>query len=288
MIKLTVLVLSVTSFVYAQNIDSNFSVLHTKENIIKFADHLFCEKDYLRSANEYLRIEEALRAEGINFKIALSLSAIGDYSTAKNIFGHIKESSDYYCWSKPEIMKIFFLEEKYSELRKYYSVNNNLSLLQSELPESKLYFISYLKDNENIPTLQDFTRPFNSDEREEVNFLYRMKADPPSKSPITASILSALIPGAGKIYTGEISDGIVALITTGLFTFLAYDNFQANHNFRAWLFTGLATMFYAGNIYGSYSSAQLYNARIQFEFNLRLDSFLKSKHYFIPLYDFCE
>jgi len=288
MTKLTLIVLSVTSFVYAQTIDSNSSVLHRKENIIKFADHLFCEKDYLRSANEYLRIDEALRGDVIDFKIALSLSAIGDYSIAKNTFGQINESSAYYSLSKPEIMKIFFLEEEYSELRKYYSAHNNLSLLQSESPESKLYFVSYLKDNENIPSLQDFTRPFNLDEREEVNFLHQMKADPPSKSPITASILSALIPGAGKIYTGEISDGVIALITTGLFAFLAYDNFQADHNFRAWLFTGLAAMFYAGNIYGSYSSAQLYNARIKFEFNLRLDSFLKSKNYFIPPYEFCE
>lgn len=288
MTKLTLLVLSVTSFAYAQSIDSNLSMLHQKENIIKFADHLFCEKDYLRSANEYLRIDEALRDEEINFKIALSLSAIGDYSTAKNVFGQIKESSAYYSLSKPEIMKIFFLEEEYSELRKHYSAHNNLSLLRSESPESKLYFVSYLKDNENIPSLQDFKKSFNFDEQEEVNFLYQMKVNPPSKSPITASILSALIPGAGKIYTGEISDGIIALITTGLFSFLAYDNFQADHNFRAWLFTGLAAMFYAGNIYGSYSSAQLYNARIKFEFNLRLDSFLKSKNYFIPLYEFCE
>jgi TM2 domain-containing membrane protein YozV len=288
MTKLTLLVLSVTSFAYAQNIDSNFSVLHTKENIIKFADHLFCEKDYLRSANEYLRIDEALRDEEIDFKIAFSLSAIGDYSTAKSIFGQIKESSVYYSWSKPEIMKIFFLEQEYSDLRKYYCAINNVKLLQNESPESKLYFVSYLKDDEKIPPLQEFTKPFNFSEQEEVNLLYQMKVNPPSKSPITASILSALIPGAGKIYTGEISDGIIALITTGLFTFLAYDNFQANHSFRAWLFTGLAAMFYAGNIYGSYSSAQLYNARIKFEFNLRLDSFLKSKNYFIPLYDFCK
>jgi TM2 domain-containing membrane protein YozV len=185
-------------------------------------------------------------------------------------------------------MKIYFLEEEYSELRKYYYASNNLKLLQSESSENKLYFVSYLKDNEKIPSLQDFTKPFNLDELEEVNFLYQMKANPPSKSPITASILSAIIPGSGKIYTGEISDGIVALITTGLFSFLAYDNFQADHNFRAWLFTGLAAMFYAGNIYGSYSSAQIYNVRIKFEFNLRLDSFLKSKNYFIPPYEFCE
>ena len=228
MIKLTVLVLSVTSFVYAQNIDSNFSVLHSKENIIKFADYLFCEQDYLRSANEYLRIDEALRDEEINFKIALSLSAIGDYSSAKNIFGQIKESSAYYGWSKPEIMKIYFLEKEYTELRKYYYTSNNLKLLQSESSESKLYFVSYLKDNEKIPPLQDFVKPFNFNEQEEVNALYQMKVNPPSKSPITASILSALIPGAGKIYAGEISDGIITLITTGLFSFLASDESRSS------------------------------------------------------------
>ena len=148
--------------------------------------------------------------------------------------------------------------------------------------------MSYLKNNETIPSFGDFVKPFEFSEQEEIRTLYQMKLNPPSKNPIIASILSAIIPGAGKFYTGEISDGILAFVTTGLFSFLAYDNFKADHNFRGGLFSGLAVMFYAGNIYGSFASAQIFNAQVKYEFNLRIDSFLSSKNYFIPPYDFCK
>jgi TM2 domain-containing membrane protein YozV len=103
-----------------------------------------------------------------------------------------------------------------------------------------------------------------------------------------ASLLSALIPGLGKVYSNEISDGIFSFLATGLLSYLAYDNFKADHRFRGWLFTGLASIFYVGNIYGSYAAAQIFNAQVKYDFNLRLDSFIKSNNYFIPEYDFCK
>ena len=286
--KLFLIILSIVAIVFPQNVDSSFNSLFQKENVIKFADYLFCEKDYLRSANEYLRIDKTLRDEKINFKIALSFSIVGDYVSAKNIFERIKGSSPYYKSSRLELMKIFFLEEKYSELREFFQADNDKKIPQNELAEKKLYYISYLKDSVEIPSFDDFVKLYDFSEQDEINTLYKMKINPPNKNPFSASLLSAIIPGAGKIYTGEISDGIFAFITTGLFSFLAYDNFKAEHDFRGWLFSSLAAMFYAGNIYGSYASAQIYNARIKYEFNLRLDSFLKSKNYFIPEYDFCK
>ena len=51
-----------------------------------------------------------------------------------------------------------------------------------------------------------------------------------------------------------------------IFSFLAYDNFRADHDFRAWLFTGLAAYFYAGNIYGAAAAVQQYNAGIKLSF----------------------
>lgn len=286
--KLLVIVFLITALTFPQNVDSSFNTLFRNENIIKFADHLFCERDYLRSANEYLRIDAALRDEKINFKIALSFSIIGDHVSAKNIFGRITESSPYYNSSKLELMKILFVEEKYLELRELFKEYSNKKIFQSDIVGSKLYNLSYLKDSEEIPAFTDFVKPFDFTEHDEAAALYQMKINPSNKNPVLSSLLSAIIPGAGKIYTGEVSDGVLALITTGLFSFLAYDNFQADHKFRAWLFTGLAAGFYAGNVYGSFASAQIYNARIKYEFNLRLDSFLKSKNYFIPEYDFCK
>ncbi len=287
MIKILSIILLVSTFNEAQNVDSAFNSLQHSENVLRFADHLFCEADYLRAVNEYMRLNGTNRNETTNFKIALSLSTIGRFEEATKLFGQIKQISPYYHSSRLEIMKILFIQEKYSELRRRFTLDDN-SIFQNEAPEKKILSMSYLNDDEKIPSFNDFIKPFDLTEQEEIANLYQMKVNLPIKNPVTASILSAIIPGAGKFYTGEFSDGIMAFITTGLLSFLAYDNFKADHNFRGWLFSGLAAMFYAGNIYGSYASAQIFNAQVKYEFNLRIDSFLSSKNYFIPPYDFCK
>ena len=75
-------------------------------------------------------------------------------------------------------------------------------------------------------------------------------------------------------------------LVTGLFAFLAYDNFKANHDTRAWIFTGLAAAFYAGNIYGSITSANVFNTGIQLSFENDIKIFLNKNDYFVPKPEF--
>ena len=51
---------------------------------------------------------------------------------------------------------------------------------------------------------------------------------------------------------------------------------------------GFAAFFYTGNIYGSVAAAQIFNARIDFEFQNGLKIFLEQENYFLPEYDFCK
>ena len=139
-----------------------------------------------------------------------------------------------------------------------------------------------------IQNKSDFILPFNSSQQKTVSMLYDYKFNPPYKSPTWAGIFSAVIPGSGKMYVGEWGDGITSLVLTSLFAFLAYDNFKDDHDARAWVFTGIGAFFYAGNIYGSIASAQIFNARIDFEFKNGLKLFLEKENYFLPDYDFCN
>lgn len=72
-----------------------------------------------------------------------------------------------------------------------------------------------------------------------------------SKIPLKAAILSAIIPGAGKFYSGRFLDGISSLLINSLTAYLAYDNFKAGHRFGGASFSILSLFFYSGNIYGS-------------------------------------
>jgi TM2 domain-containing membrane protein YozV len=135
---------------------------------------------------------------------------------------------------------------------------------------------------------EKFLQPFEADERHIVSDFYDLKLNPPYKSELTAAILSTLIPGAGKIYTKDYSDGIIAFLVTGLMSYISYRDFKADHKFRGWLFAGLTAFFYGGNIYGSIASAQIYNAGINFKLNSDMKFFLEEKNYFVPDYEFCK
>ncbi|MGD8305909.1 MAG: hypothetical protein PVF17_04580, partial [Ignavibacteria bacterium] len=151
----------------------------------------------------------------------------------------------------------------------------------------KIFNVSLLLSDDKLPPKNDFLLPFDSED-EKISSLYDWKQNPPYKSAVLAGILSALIPGSGKIYAGQIGDGIVGFLTSALFSFIAYDNFKAGHDTRGWIWAGVAGLFYAGNVYGSIAAAQIHNARITFEFNENLNVYLNDKNFFIPEYEFCR
>ena len=64
-----------------------------------------------------------------------------------------------------------------------------------------------------------------------------------------------------------IAVSLFMILFTGVFTFLAVNNFRNDHPTRGWIFSGLAAYFYAGNIYGSAAAAQNYNAAVKFTFD---------------------
>jgi TM2 domain-containing membrane protein YozV len=277
------LCLTTVQFAQTGNVDFN-----SPENIKKFADYLFCDKDYLRAALEYERLKNIYKSDTIDFKIALSYSYIKDYYTAIQKFSGIINSSLYFDKAKLEVMKINFLSNDFTGLRSYYknSFKSEVDKYQNE--GEKLFNFSYLFTDDELPPKDEFILPFDIYEKEIISSFYDRKRDPPYKSGTLAGIMSAIIPGSGKIYVGETGDGIVAFITTTLFAFIAYDNFRAGHITRAWIWTGVAAFFYAGNVYGSVAAAQVHNAKITFEFNDGLNVYLNKNNYYIKNYEFCN
>ncbi len=281
MIKATVIFLLTSFFIYPQSDSINF---HSPENKKKFADYLFCEGDYLRAVEEYESICDLYRNDTVDFKIMLSYSSLGLFKKSNEIYNQFNYESVYYSDGYLISLKNKLMIEQ-RELE--YPINLSFDSDQSK-SFGKVSTISMLYAEEPMLSKEKFVLSFDKDEQSTVSKLFEFKFNPPSKSPAIAGVLSAVIPGSGKMYVGEWGDGITALLVNGLLAFLAYDNFRAKHNTRAWIFTGLGAFFYAGNIYGSVASAQIFNARINFEFDNGLKLFLEKKNYFMPEYDFCN
>jgi hypothetical protein len=263
---------------------STFFDFHSPQNIKLFADHLFCESDYLRAIEEYDLIDCQFVNDTIDFKMMLSYSNLGLFKLSNEVFKKINDSSIFYPDSYLLSMKNELL---INSVPLDYPVSSSFNLSQQKT-FNRLVTVSTLYGEKPVVSKKDFLSVFADADQDAISHLYDYKFDPPYKSSTWAGIFSAIIPGSGKMYVDEWGDGITGLLITGLFAFLAYDNFKADHTARAWLFTGVGAFFYVGNIYGSIASAQIFNAKIDFEFSNGLKVFLENKNYFLPDYDFCN
>jgi len=274
------------NFVNAQTSHNDESISSPK-NRLKFGNYLFADKDYLRAIDEfraYLKVEDY---DTIRFKFSECFYRIGRYSEAaenyKSLFFHSQLSDE----ARLGYAKSLFFQKDFNNFRDYASTKEYLSS-KYEKEIIRLEMISHFFDNSYLPDTNKFFAQFEDSNRTDVRKFYFMKKYPARKKPATAALLSSVIPGLGKIYTGEIGDGITSFITTSLLAYLSINNFNHDHKFRGWLFAGMTTFSYAGNIYGSAASAQIYNAGIKFNFDKDVKLYFERRNYFLPSEDWLE
>lgn len=268
--------------------DDNLNI-HSQENVLLFADFLFCEKDYLRAVEEYQKYLSIINNDTISLKIGLAYLNMSKFDEAKTKFTLLFNSNNFSDESRILYFKTLFLNKDFEELHLNY-FNNRIVHPEERIYEIflKQYYFSNLFVNDELPGKDNFISAFDDDEKFEITNFYERKKNPFYKNPVTASLLSAIIPGAGKIYAGRAGDGITAFLTTSLLAFLSYNNFDKGHHTRGWIFAGLASFFYAGNIYGSAAAVHIYNAELRYTFESDLIKYLEKKNYFTPDYDFCK
>lgn len=87
------------------------------------------------------------------------------------------------------------------------------------------------------------------------------------KSPWLAAGLSALIPGAGKIYAGQTGPGVASFLAVGSLAAITAEQWN-HHGAKDWrtiVAGSLCGIFYIGNIYGSWVSVSIQRQNIKDE-----------------------
>ncbi|QQS35070.1 MAG: hypothetical protein IPM56_12495 [Ignavibacteriales bacterium] len=254
----------------------------SSQSIRDFADWLFCDGDYLRASFEYEKFLMNNINDTVKFKLGLSYSKINKTELALEIFRMIPSSSNLFSSSQRQMMKNYYLQSAFPEIQ------NELSDHPDNLTARMFLHLGILSTNKITIGENEFLNPFPEINKSELKIFYERRSEAGYKSPWLASCLSAILPGAGKFYTERWGDGITALVTTGLLTFLSIDNFKHDHNFRGWLFAGIGFFFYAGNVYGSAVSADVYNRELDERFNEDLNNYIIKENYFLQEVDLCE
>lgn len=107
--------------------------------------------------------------------------------------------------------------------------------------------------------------------------IFRQMDEARYKSGGLAFGLSAVVPGLGKVYTGNWKDGLISFI------FVAGSTIQAIRGYHDYgkrsaffiVYTGLAATFYAGNLYGSVKAARKFNGKIRKQIHARVESLFR-------------
>jgi hypothetical protein len=255
---------------------------HTPDKIKLFADYLFCQKDYLRAFDEYTKLDYSFINDTILFKLGYISLHIEKFNSSISFFDQINNNSPLKGLSLNHKTLVYFLNGDLKSIQNNIQSNPNFNMSSSV----KMLILASILHKDIFISKMDFSI-FEQHEREKIQLLSDNRFNPHLKSPLIAGLLS-LIPGLGKIYTKNYSDGLTAFFLNGLLAYLTYNNFQNNHKFRGYLFAILGLSFYAGNIFGSVVSASKYNNNLEKKTILQINEYIKSNNYFLNEINFCK
>ena len=256
---------------------------YTPENVRKFADFLYEQGDYLRAAGEYQRYlfylsEESGESEQIRYKIALSYRFAGENEQAIRNFETLlqpRPRSQFASRVYYQIGATYFLMDQFQQAAQFlHETLPHITDTQQHAEAEQLIGLAYLMQKQWSEAGEVFKTLQGSEViavRRKAS-VYHSYAEAgtqlPKRSPFFAGVLSTVIPGAGRLYTGRIGDALTSLITVGVAGWQTYDGFNRDglSSVKGWTFGTIGTIFYVGNIYGSVISARVYNRQIEDEF----------------------
>lgn len=100
------------------------------------------------------------------------------------------------------------------------------------------------------------------------------------KKPWVSTLLSLVVPGSGKMYSGYWGDGAISFLFTASSSFFAYRAFQkyGPNKVYPWIVGGLAVSYYSANIYGGHRAAVRYNENLDHGFLHETEEILYSDY----------
>ncbi|MCD6507254.1 tetratricopeptide repeat protein [Candidatus Poribacteria bacterium] len=237
------------------------------ENILKFADHLFEEGDYKRAIGEYERYlffagEDDDRDWAV-YRIGLGYEMIGEYRRALSFYKKLGGQEILY-----RVGCLYFkMGDFASSVDTLRKLKRAKGISERALCLEAAGLMMLGRADRARSTLRSLLNSLSREDvlgvAERLMKLMPLVESKPHKSPFLAAFLSALLPGAGKVYAGRGYDGLYSLSVVGFSAGMAYDGFRDNgvRSAKGWLFGGATLFFYLGNIYGSAIAAGEFNAR---------------------------
>ncbi len=205
---------------------------------------MYRQKNLELSANKLLKVgKESPVFYKSHFFGAYNLAHIGQHQEAQKVLYNIPVASG----SMHEALRCLQL--------------SGLALLQNDLDEYFKYSMSFVGEH-HVMVEQERNMESHRRRLEEAR----------TPSPLVAGMLSAAVPGLGRIYAGKTSEGIISFLYVAALGFTSYD-FYRGGGAKSPMFiisAGVTGLFYAGNIAGSAVAVRRKNQEFRYEMEQRI------------------
>jgi len=242
---------------------------------LSFADYLYSSGEFHQAAGEYLRVRFASNSPGVSGYAGLmageSYLRAGDTPQARHAFGDLS-APPLQDFRRYGVARTLFAEANYAGSRATLDSIASASLFRQ------------------AKALASWTLFRQHRFAEGASALSAIGTDEPSRhlstmdgrgvgrrSRLASTLLSAILPGAGQLYSGRAGDGAYSFLTvagTGLVTwwFAADPATRDRTRAKVSIFGVITALFYAGNVYGANVAARDYNLLQERRYVQRADS----------------
>jgi tetratricopeptide (TPR) repeat protein len=152
---------------------------------------------------------------------------------------------------------------KYEQARNCLMLTDSLTNLALEIRKIELAGLALIERNESLfqPILQQFDHSIYAvkENQEALIWVNTQINEHKRKSPLIAGLMSSIVPGSGKMYTGLYGQGTMTLMANAIFGLQAYEGLRKDgiQSVRFVVFTSLFSVFYVANIWGSVVTVRL-------------------------------
>lgn len=240
---------------------------------LSFADSLAAEGDHYRAITEYKRFlhyqPDELRAAYAQLQIAHSLIAGERWLQADQALEDVW--TQYPASAEAALARQLYADAAWQRkdfdnaVNRYSALKDQSNALTTEHQTYRLGLSELYRDRP-----EQARQHFNTLNNADLNLSIEQYQQLPHKSPNLAATLSALLPGAGQLYTERPRQAGIAFALNAAFIYGAVEAWN-NENYTV---SGILSLFeigwYGGNIYNAMNNAHKYNQRQQQNFLERL------------------
>ncbi|MDH4226052.1 MAG: hypothetical protein OEW12_10440, partial [Deltaproteobacteria bacterium] len=226
----------------------------TEEGVFSFAEELFAQQEYYRAISEYKRLihyfPQGRQAGAARLAIAKAYLLGGEPGAALTALAAVEREGGQSS-----------LAGAGDDIRFLKSVGWLDTGLDKPYPLREESIAAALGELKGIS-------PAWPGQPAAAGFVAAMDPLPPlpEKSPWLAGGLSAVVPGAGSLYTGRYGEGAMVFFFTGLFAYATVTSIQSDQPALGAVFAFFTVAFYGGGIYAAANGAHKFNSNTKNEY----------------------